>query len=123
MLFRKVYGIHSESAVEAPAYDRRAAGSFAGEYARQQELLRQMRAAESQLSAQIAQGAQEGGKAENETCSEVVIRPDGSRVLVITTQIGGQVMRQTIRLSDPTAPGAAAAITPAAEALAMLGGE
>lgn len=52
------------------------------------------------------QNGNEAGKMENDeeskTDSEVIVKPDGSRVLVTTTQVGGMEMVMSIKISEPT---------------------
>lgn len=39
---------------------------------------------------------------ESKTDSEVIVKPDGSRVLITTTQIGGMEMVMSLKISEPT---------------------
>lgn len=38
---------------------------------------------------------------ESKTDSEVIVKPDGSRVLVTTTQVGGMEMVMSLKISEP----------------------
>lgn len=40
---------------------------------------------------------------ESKTDSEVIVKPDGSRVLITTTQVGGMEMVMSLKISEPTA--------------------
>lgn len=42
------------------------------------------------------------GKEEAETNSNIIVKPDGSRVLVLTCKVGGMETTRSIQISDPT---------------------
>lgn len=39
---------------------------------------------------------------ESKTESEVIVKPDGSRVLIMTTQVGGMETVMSLKISEPT---------------------
>lgn len=64
-----------------------------------------------EMAARTAEAAKEynkareepkGGKAESETDSQIIVKPDGSRILITTVNIGGMKMITSLKISEPT---------------------
>lgn len=57
----------------------------------------------NQTRTNIARVAQEKGKEESKTDTDIIVKSDGSRVVVITTSLGGMETTMSLEISKPTA--------------------